>query len=76
MPDTPRRTGRSWVTRFRELPSPDLLGPVTDRVRPDETSSRESPSLNLQTLYDLRVAERKSGHAIKALPTLKKALHA
>jgi hypothetical protein len=45
-------------------------------VRPDETSSRESPSLNLQTLYDLRVAERKSGHAIKALPTLKKALHA
>ena len=28
--------------------------------------------LNLQTLYELRLAERKSGKAIKALPTLKK----
>jgi addiction module HigA family antidote len=27
--------------------------------------------LNLQTLYDLRLAERKAGKAIKALPTLK-----
>lgn len=26
--------------------------------------------LNLQALYDLRMAERKSGEAIKALPTL------
>jgi len=26
--------------------------------------------LNLQTIYDLRIAERKSGEAIKALPTL------
>ncbi len=27
--------------------------------------------LNLQTLYDLRLAERKAGKAINALPTLK-----
>lgn len=27
--------------------------------------------LNLQSLYDLRVAERKAGRTIKALPTLK-----
>jgi addiction module HigA family antidote len=27
--------------------------------------------LNLQSLYDLRLAERKNGRAIKALPTLK-----
>ncbi len=27
--------------------------------------------LNLQSLYDLRLAERKAGKAIKALPTLK-----
>ena len=26
--------------------------------------------LNLQTIYDLRIAEQKSGEAIKALPTL------
>lgn len=37
--------------------------------------------LNLQSLYDLRLAERKAGKAIKALPTLKRskgrtALHA
>ena len=37
--------------------------------------------LNLQTLYELRLAERKAGKAIKALPTLKRskrdsALHA
>jgi addiction module HigA family antidote len=29
--------------------------------------------LNLQSLYDLRVAERKSGKSIGALPTLKRA---
>jgi addiction module HigA family antidote len=29
--------------------------------------------LNLQSLYDLRLAERKAGKAIKALPTLKRA---
>ena|SRR5687768_5025573 len=28
--------------------------------------------LNLQTLYELRVAERKTGKTIKALPTLKR----
>jgi addiction module HigA family antidote len=28
--------------------------------------------LNLQTLYELRVAERKSGKAIRALPALKR----
>lgn len=28
--------------------------------------------LNLQSLYDLRLAERKAGRAIKALPTLKR----
>jgi antitoxin HigA-1 len=28
--------------------------------------------LNLQSLYDLRLAERKAGKAIKALPTLKR----
>jgi addiction module HigA family antidote len=28
--------------------------------------------LNLQTIYDLRMAERKSGDAIKALPTLQR----
>jgi len=28
--------------------------------------------LNLQSLYDLRVAERKSGKSIRALPTLKR----
>ncbi len=28
--------------------------------------------LNLQTLYEIRLAERKSGRAIKALPTLKR----
>ena len=27
--------------------------------------------LNLQSLYDIRVAERKSGKAIKSLPTMK-----
>lgn len=27
--------------------------------------------LNLQTIYDIRLAERKAGKAIKALPTLK-----
>ena len=27
--------------------------------------------LNLQTLYDLRLAERKAGRSIRALPTLK-----
>lgn len=29
--------------------------------------------LNLQALYDLRLAERKAGEAIKALPTLERA---
>jgi len=29
--------------------------------------------LNLQSLYDLRIAEMNSGKAIKALPTLKTA---
>jgi len=29
--------------------------------------------LNLQALYELRLAERKAGKAIKALPTLKRA---
>src|SRR6266566_335811 len=28
--------------------------------------------LNLQTLYDLRIAQEKSGKSIKALPTLKR----
>src|SRR5271155_1528641 len=28
--------------------------------------------LNLQTLYDLRLAEQKAGRSIKALPTLKR----
>jgi addiction module HigA family antidote len=28
--------------------------------------------LNLQSLYDLRVAEKKAGKSIKALPTLKR----
>lgn len=28
--------------------------------------------LNLQSLYEIRVAERKSGKSIKALPTLKR----
>src|SRR5574337_709276 len=32
--------------------------------------------LNLQALYDLRLAERKSGKAIKALPTLQRSKHA
>ena len=32
--------------------------------------------LNLQALYDLRVAEQKTGTAIRALPTLKHAVHA
>jgi addiction module HigA family antidote len=32
--------------------------------------------LNLQSLYELRVAERKAGKAIKALPTLKQSEHA
>lgn len=32
--------------------------------------------LNLQSLYDLRLAERKAGKAIKALPTLKRAKRA
>jgi plasmid maintenance system antidote protein VapI len=27
--------------------------------------------LNLQSMYDLRIAEKQSGHAIKSLPTLK-----
>jgi len=30
--------------------------------------------LNLQSLYDLRVAERRAGKAIRALPTLKEAV--
>ena len=29
--------------------------------------------LNLQSLYEIRLAERKSGKSIKALPTLKRA---
>ena len=32
--------------------------------------------LNLQSLYELRVAEQKAGKAIKALPTLKQREHA
>jgi plasmid maintenance system antidote protein VapI len=28
--------------------------------------------LNLQTIYDLRLAQEKSGRSIKALPTLKR----
>jgi addiction module HigA family antidote len=32
--------------------------------------------LNLQSLYELRLAERKAGKAIKALPTLKEREHA
>jgi addiction module HigA family antidote len=28
--------------------------------------------LNLQTIYDLRIAEKRAGKAIKALPTLKR----
>jgi antitoxin HigA-1 len=32
--------------------------------------------LNLQSLYEIRLAERKSGRSIKALPTLKHAEHA
>ena len=32
--------------------------------------------LNLQSLYELRVAEQKAGRAIKALPTLKNPVHA
>lgn len=32
--------------------------------------------LNLQSLYEIRLAERKSGKSIKALPTLKHAEHA
>jgi antitoxin HigA-1 len=31
--------------------------------------------LNLQSLYDIRVAEQKSGKSIKALPTLKRVAH-
>ena len=32
--------------------------------------------LNLQSLYDLRLAEKKAGRSIKALPTLKEREHA
>ena len=32
--------------------------------------------LNLQSLYEIRLAQRKSGKAIKALPTLKRLAHA
>ena len=32
--------------------------------------------LNLQSLYEIRLAERKSGRSIKALPTLKHIEHA
>jgi plasmid maintenance system antidote protein VapI len=32
--------------------------------------------LNLQSLYEIRVAEQKSGKSIKALPTLKRLEHA
>jgi antitoxin HigA-1 len=32
--------------------------------------------LNLQTLYELRLAERESGKSIKSLPTLKRYQHA
>ncbi len=32
--------------------------------------------LNLQSLYEIRLAERKSGRSIKALPTLKHTEHA
>ena len=31
--------------------------------------------LNLQSLYEIRVAKRKSGNSIKALPTLKRLEH-
>ena len=32
--------------------------------------------LNLQSLYEIRLAERKSGKSIKGLPTLRRAKHA
>jgi antitoxin HigA-1 len=32
--------------------------------------------LNLQSLYEIRIAERKAGRSIKALPTLKSTEHA
>ena len=32
--------------------------------------------LNLQSLYEIRLAERKSGKSIRALPTLKRLEHA
>ncbi len=32
--------------------------------------------LNLQSLYEIRVADRKIGKSIRALPTLKRAAHA
>jgi len=32
--------------------------------------------LNLQSLYEIRLAERKSGRSIKALPTLRRLEHA
>ena len=32
--------------------------------------------LNLQSLYEIRLAEQKSGRSIKALPTLKRIAHA
>jgi addiction module HigA family antidote len=32
--------------------------------------------LNLQTLYEIRLAEQKSGNSIRALPTLKRIEHA
>lgn len=32
--------------------------------------------LNLQSLYEIRLAQRKSGKAIRALPTLKRLQHA
>jgi addiction module HigA family antidote len=31
--------------------------------------------LNLQSLYELRLAQRKAGNSIKALPTLKQSAH-
>jgi antitoxin HigA-1 len=31
--------------------------------------------LNLQSLYDIRLAEQKTGHTIKTLPTLKRSKH-
>jgi plasmid maintenance system antidote protein VapI len=48
------------------------MTPPEEDVRAHFFGTRAEFRLNLQTLYELRLAEAKAGKAIKKLPTLKR----